>query len=426
MSLFRSIGISLALVGAHAAASPPSDAEIMARAVEIQESPSEFADLSIASDAPRLTEEALEAFRAELESITGRDGEIRQIAHSLAREFAGDQMDAVAASGEHVDSPPAREQLRYRIFISQAMPARELRDLVETYRGRDDVALILRGMRNDQRLGDIHSWVYRLMQPVSEGMSVPNIQIDPEHYTALGVQEVPAVARYSDEGALEAYALGVTSVDWLESMVRSGRSGNLGVYGPVVPVAEVDLIEMLMTRAQDYDWDAAKERALGRYWTNLERHEIPTVTRHRVRELDPTFVVQQTVSAPDGTVLAFEGERINPLEHIDFGQTLVFVNPAEAAQLEWLADLIESHEGRRLTIMATQLNQVGDFEGYSELVNSVGRMIFKLPEDVRARFHIERVPAVVTQTGSVFRIEEQPPAMRSKEAGNVGFDATGR
>lgn len=388
-----------------------TQADIARRVQYVEANRRDLVGADLEDSLPAVIESANQTYAVEVEQARLRGVEQFEAGIELARELAGGQVAALEASGE---IPSAEEKAwrepRYRLFITQSMPDAEIASLVELARQQPDVVLVLRGLRPGQKLTEIYSWLApHLRASTTQGRQVPNITLDPEPFNALGVADAPALARYDDNGQLVAFVLGVTSTDWLESQIAAGGRGNLGAYGPTVPVIEEDIIEAMKARASQLDFTESAAGALDRFWKNTPLHGLPRTRQDRVRTLDPTFEISETMAAPDGTVIARAGDRFNPLEAVPFSSVLGFFDPADEAQVAWAQRLVAAHPGRKVTLMASQLRSVDGLEGLGRLADRVGAKVFSLPAEVRNTFHIESVPTVVTAQGLHFHIHEQVP-----------------
>lgn len=359
---------------------------------------------------------APDRYKADVEQIAESTRATFGEAMGLARELAGAQWDALEQQGAipSAENPGGEglESVRYRIFISQRMPGAEVKALVEAFRGRPDVALVLRGLLPGQKLLDLQQWIAGAIGEIAADTVLPNITLDPEPYTDLGVDHVPVIARYDDAGKLVGFASGVTSPEWLQSKLDDGARGNLGVFGAVRPVAEEDLIQVLMARAKAYDWAGAAAGALDRYWARLPSTHLPKATEDRTRVLDPSVELTEDVVAPAGQVIARRGDRINPLEAVPFQQTILVVDPSDSDQLTWARSAIKERGGLSVMVLATELRTVGSLEGVGALSDSLGARVYLLQPDVVERFAVERVPTLIRAEGTVFIIEEQTPRRR--------------
>lgn len=398
------------LVEADASALPTAQ-ELGGHVRYAQDNARELIGADLHDSLPAILDAANQQYAAETAEAQQRGVEMFEAGIELARDLAGSQMAALESTGE-VPKPEEKiwREPKYRLFITQSMPDAEIESLVELARGQPDVVLVLRGLKPGQKLTEVYAWLAPYLRPsVSDGARVPNITMDPEPFNALGVADAPVLARYDADGQLLAYVLGVTSTSWLDDQIQGGRRGNLGPYGPTVPVIEEDIIEAMKARASQLDLSESAAGALDRFWGRTPSHEMHRTVVDRVRMLDPTFEISETMLAPDGTVIARAGDRFNPLEAVPFRSVLGFFDPADEAQVAWAKRLVQTHPDRKVTLMATQLRTLDGLEGLGKLADRIGAKVFSLPEDVRSTFHIEAVPTVVTAHGLQFHIHEQVP-----------------
>ena len=434
--VIRSVVLTVLLAAGTADAAPPMDVEALAdqgranaaqwsetvneivgerdiarRVQYIQENRREILGADFEDSLPSVLDAANATYAVEVEEARQRGVEQFSAGIELARDLAGSQMAALEATGEipSADEMAWREP-KYRIFISQSMPDAEIEGLVELARAQPEVVLVLRGLRPGQQLTDIYAWLAPYLRPsTTQGRPVPHITLDPEPFNALNVADAPALARYDENGQLIAFVLGVSSTDWLDSQIAAGRRGNLGAYGPTVPVIEEDIIKALQARASQLDFSESAAGALDRFWARTEAHDLPRTRQDRVRMLDPTIEISQTMTAPDGSVIARQGDRFNPLEAVPFHSILGFFDPADVDQVAWARRLVQSNPGRKVTLMASQLRTLDGLEGLGRLADQIGAKVFSLPADVRNTFHIQTVPTAVTAQGLEFHIHEQVP-----------------
>lgn len=385
--------------------------DIAERSRQIRENAAEIVGQETIDQVRAATTSGAETYKEQIAPIVAQNPEIFRRGVELAQEMAGSHMDAARADGS-LPGQAGQNQLgdidtRYRIFISQKMPRGEIKELVQTYAGRRDVALVLRGALPGQKVGDLQKWLFSALGKVEQGAQLANITIDPEPYSKLGTDQVPVAARYGEEGNLIAYVLGTTDISWLEEQVSRGMTGNLGARGPTIKVGEVDMIEAMKRRAAAYDWKAAGKGAVKRYWERTPVHDLPVAQRRRLRELDPTFEVSRTITAPNGHVIAQAGERINPLQYMPFAQTLLIIDPADPKQVAWAKAQITSLRGTQVTLLASQVRSLGSLEDLGRASTRLGTRIFLMNDELKKKFQIEAIPTLVRQSGTKFLIDEQ-------------------
>lgn len=351
--------------------------------------------------------------------------DIRRQGTALAQEELANTRDEFSSilggpGADEKDPPPAR----FRVFVTQAMSDAELREIGEMVMARGDTVMVLRGFLPEQNMADLYARLQKIFGDSLKDGPFSGLTLDPPRFRELGLEQAPAIAMYDDEGQVVGYATGVTNPDWLTNQLSGGATGFRGQNGPVQEIAEEDLIERMQRNARNYDWAAAKERAQARFFTsNVPSHAFPEARVARVRSVDPSFVVQEAVYLPDGALLVPAGTRINPLEHMPFDTVVVVFDPEKPDQLAVVHEVIRRNPGRSVKVLASSLASVGDFDGYSRLLDKVGRRVYMLPDPLREQFRIERVPTVVTADGTAFRVEEIPPSQVSAMEGATDVDS---
>lgn len=390
--------------------------DIARRASEITANATEIVGAETATNVLRVASEAKEQYKEETAEIVSHNEDIYRQGMKLAEEMAGSQMEASRQAGNlpSEQAAPNAKDVKYRIFVSQRMPTEEVRALVQAYADRRDVSIVVRGMLPGQKFLGLQQWVGKVMGKPDPKKPTAGISIDPQPYADLGINRVPAVARYDDNGKLLAFAQGITSTDWIEGQVKRGGRGNLGVHGPTQETAEQDMIELMKRAAEAYDWEGDRATALDRFWKQTEVHSLPRVTAPRVREMDPTFEVARTITAPDGQIIAKAGERINPLKYIVMNDYFLFFNPADPDQVSWAKAQVKANPGRTLTLMATQVRSLGGPDEMGQLADRIGARVFLLNGPIKERFSIERVPTLVRGENARLIIEEHVPPRGAK------------
>src|SRR5690606_29306851 len=140
---------------------------------------------------------------------------------------------------------------------------------------------------------------------------------DPHRFRTHDVTTVP-VMMLEDGGRVLARVRGVTGIDGFRRQLAAGRQGDLGAQGPVLEVAEIDLIEEMQRRLAAIDWHDKKRQALTRFWDRARFVELPETTENRDRSIDLTVTAPRDLIAPDGTVVVRAGETVNPLDKRPF------------------------------------------------------------------------------------------------------------
>ena len=306
------------------------------------------------------------------------------------------------------------------IYASTSLGEAGLLDILEEAAGRDDVLVVFRGMRPGQKVQDFVRELHALARRFDEGKQ-PHIVIDPNRFRSAGVSVAPTLtleegSRLSDRlrlgnGRVLAKVQGVTGIGWLRSRTDGKLNGSsqgldLGTQGPTREIVEVDLIEEMQRRVARIDWAAKKREALAHFWERTTFHELPEATEDRLRQIDLTVTAPRDVTAPDGTAIVHAGQRVNPLDQLTFTQRLVIFDATRPAQVELAKRQGREAGQRRVTYISTRLDRAAGWEGLEKIETDLGAPVYLLTPDLRDRFRLEHVPAVVEAKDRRFVIRE--------------------
>lgn len=186
-------------------------------------------------------------------------------------------------------------------------------------------------------------------------------------------------------------------------------AADLGVHGQVFPVAEPDMLEMIMAKLRQMEaegkitemQEGLKSRTAAYAVRPPAVPGIGTAVQARSWLYDPAVVLNRDLQDQDGNVFQKSGRRINPLDYINLSQQMLFINGDDEKQVAW-AKRTESALGGRAKIILVR-GAVADHsrrEGKPYYFDQGG----KLTE----RFGIRNVPALIRQEGRYLRIEEVP------------------
>ena len=187
------------------------------------------------------------------------------------------------------------------------------------------------------------------------------------------------------------------------------QAANLGTIGPTYPVAEKNLLDVIMARLRAKEASGelkrheqeARDRAA--YAVNNPRpvDGLRRAQAARTFYFDPTFTLQSNVVDGTGAVLFPAGTRKNPLEVVSLSKHLLFFDARDPGQVARARELIEHYQGKVKPIL------VGG--SYLDLMKRWKRPVFYDQEGALVRkFGIAAVPAIVSQEGQRLRIDEVP------------------
>lgn len=334
------------------------------------------------------------------------------------------------------------------LFISYSLGDAALKEVLETASQDQGIALIMRGIPEGM---DIWGGMERLQLMASEYDPMPNIFLDPTLFEKYKIDVVPTLVmlekeevetqplskedldklynplnpgyelplQQQDEGALTrvepslkeiARVSGLTDPEWIKRQIKQNQTGDFGIKGPVLEIAERDLIEVMKERVLQVDWEEKKRLAGERFWSNQKFIRLPTNHKEQIRYVEASLTVMRDVITPDGQVIAKAGDVVNPLDVRPFTQAIIVFDPTDKKQLHWIRDAlpaIEKTKGvKKVVYIATQLGTEDGWESYETLINELQAHVFLLTSDIRDRFELRSTPSVITANETHFVVHE--------------------
>ena len=182
---------------------------------------------------------------------------------------------------------------------------------------------------------------------------------------------------------------------------------DLGVIGPVYPIAEPSLLEAILAKLREAEASGALAKLQREARSNAKREvehpaavaTVTKTTRPRSFYYDPTIVVPYPITDAEGRVIVSPGTQVNPLETVSLSKHLLFFDARDAGQVEHARHLLDRYNGKVKLILTGG--------SYLNLAHK-----WKLPVyydqqgALTAKLRIRHVPALVSQEGKRLRIDE--------------------
>ncbi len=305
------------------------------------------------------------------------------------------------------------------VYVSMSLGRSLLEELFAVAAGREEVLIVFRGVTPGQRVPAFAMALHDLASQA--GPDRPNIAIDPTLFTLAGIDAVPVIAAVQGQGETAeviASAQGILNLDWFQTRLDAGKSGEWGQFGPLSAIAEPDLIEEMKRRAAGLDFDAMKRRALASYWRNAHFETLAPAREPRERWIDPTVRVARDVMTPSGTVVAAAGTTVNPLDHIGFNRRLIIFDGDRPEQRRQARELAMTAGQRKSIYLVTGLAREQGWEALKALEAELQGTVYLLTPELRQRFAIEHTVSLVEAVGNRFRVEEFVTRASATEAAN--------
>jgi len=344
--------------------------------------------------------------------LTSED--VNEWAKSIAAEqgdYTGNPLESIPDqvkpdAEKSLTASPDRKVFKGRrtlIFVSRSMSDNELKSILLENAEDPSVQLVVRGFPDGVNTVEAISHLQKL---VMDTHSKAGLIIDPPAFKRHNVTEVPVTVLEESEIALLT-AKGSSSAQYVTDAYAQGQKGDLGVTGPMVNIAERDLVEVMQERAHKIDFEKLKKSAKDRFWANQKYYELDHVVESRIREIDPTVIVGQNILDPKGNVITAKGTKINPLDIRPFTQRLVIFDGRDKEQVKLAKQEFQDYSQiTRVTLILSALETADGWENFQRLQKEIGAPLFLLTPEVLTTFEIEKVPSTVYSDHKKFIVQE--------------------
>ena len=213
---------------------------------------------------------------------------------------------------------------------------------------------------------------------------------------------------------------GIAIVLYVFILSNSVSAKDFGNRGANYPVAEESILLMFQKKLGALDLKKEEER-MRKAAEERVKNPAPVsgiVPAKETREFwhDPTYILTEDAVLPCGRVLYRVGTAVNPLDYMDLGRRLFFVDGREKKQVEWLKSrlLPDSSSGEnkiedRIILVGGSPVELQDKLGFEVYFDQAG--------ELTTRFGIKGSPALAEQDGKKLKIVEV--ALDEEEAGLV-------
>lgn len=187
----------------------------------------------------------------------------------------------------------------------------------------------------------------------------------------------------------------------------AARAQDLGVIGPVYPIAEPSLLEVILSKLREAEATGVLSRLQRDTQANVKRGieqpapvaRITKTTKTRSFTYDPSIVVPYAITDAEGKVIVAPGTKVNPLDTVSLSKALLFIDARDAAQVGRARNILDERGGKVKVILTGG--------SYLDLMRRWKRPVFFDQQgQLSDKLGIRHVPALVTQDGKRLRIDE--------------------
>ena len=183
----------------------------------------------------------------------------------------------------------------------------------------------------------------------------------------------------------------------------------LGVIGPVYPIAEENAVDTILKRLKDKERTGELKRiqqqAVKRSVQSAKNPRpvegLATVRERSERLIDPSVRYSQAVTTDDGQIVVPAGATINPLLVTALSKRLVFFDGRDKAQAEAVRKMVAKEGAKVKPILVA-----GSWFDMSKAWKT--QVFYDQAGKLTQRFGIRAVPSVISQSGGHLLVQEVP------------------
>jgi conjugal transfer pilus assembly protein TraW len=187
----------------------------------------------------------------------------------------------------------------------------------------------------------------------------------------------------------------------------SSIASDLGKVGPVYPITEKDMLELIKTRLLEKEktGELAKlqQEAVKRSMNSIQNPKpvpgLGKTAKARTYYFDPSVTADRNHTDAEGRIVVAAGTRVNPLDYVSLSRHLLFFDARDKAQVARAEALIHHYQGKVKPILTGG--------SYVDLMRQWKAQVYYDQSGILVRkFGIRHVPALVSQEGRRLRIDE--------------------
>jgi len=283
------------------------------------------------------------------------------------------------------------------LFVSRGMPAAELQAVLAEAAADPSLTLVLRGLLPGERLDAALPAIARL---ITRHDPPPTILIDPGLYRRHEVIAVPTLLDPATGHRLQ----GAISRPALEQARRQADGTDLGRTGPIWPIAEPDLAEVLKARAASLDLPARAEAAMARFWRQVPAVTLPPAQTAATRRFCPEARTSSDLRDHNGKLLLPGGSLLNPLQTLPLTARILVLDAQDPHELAWART---QRDPSRATIhLITNPDREGGWNAWQSLQQQLDGQPFLLDRHLADRLRVRATPSLIEADGPELVVTE--------------------
>lgn len=187
-------------------------------------------------------------------------------------------------------------------------------------------------------------------------------------------------------------------------LISSCCGKDLGQLGETMPIAEEDLLKVMMSKLQQLEQTGELQQHQQYIQNKVKQrvvepvaNKLPETVKQREFYYDPTITVEEDLLDHQGNIFRRKGEQINPLNTYSFKEPWLFFDANSKRQKQFALKKLKNSKLKLILIAGKPLDLMQEIK-QPVYFDQFGWLIKK--------FNITQVPALVEQQGKKLKITE--------------------
>jgi len=280
-------------------------------------------------------------------------------------------------------------------------------DFLTAYAKDKRIAVALAGF--PKGCDNIRCSIQKMSQYNKKDRPTPPVTIDPLAFKRFHVSVVPTML-YLKDGVEVGRVTGIYNPKWFEDQLQTSDVKDLGNHGPVVAIAERNLMDVIAERVKKVDWDKKKKAAVANFWKKRDYLDLPRATEEKEFLFEPIVKASKDIKDLKGNVLVKKGTTVNALSKMAFTKSVIVFNAKYKEEIKRAIELAADARKRgKMPVLITTTMPGQSFKAHHKLEERFkGEPVYLLSKKMAKRFHIKKTLTVVESEGLAFVVREIP------------------
>ncbi|MDR2526964.1 MAG: type-F conjugative transfer system protein TraW [Rickettsiales bacterium] len=184
--------------------------------------------------------------------------------------------------------------------------------------------------------------------------------------------------------------------------ITTTNAKNYGNFGNAFPIIEKSFLELVDDKLKNFDVKTFQENLINNSKKYMDRPTptiLPYANEDKTYYFDPSITLEKDYKYED-KFIARKGTKINPLDVMSLSFNLIFIDGDNDEHLKFATKIYNKTKLNKPKIIFT------NGRPFEFMKDTKIKVYFDQRGALVKKFNIEKIPAVVSQSGKLLKIEE--------------------